>query len=76
MLDQIRDNIGLYVNHFLFEELDEYTIGIMENGIKSYLKELKVFEYELKTTILDKTNLKINLKYDDNYIDFYIGRPI
>ena len=73
-LNQIITNVSLYLNHFLFEILDEYTIDIMEKGIKSYLKELKIIDYKLKTTILDKTDVKINLQYDDNNIDFMIIR--
>ena len=73
-LNQIITNVSLYLNHFLFEILDEYTIDIMEKGIKSYLKELKIIDYKLKTTILDKTDVKINLQYDDHNIDFMISR--
>ncbi len=74
MLKKLMNDIPQYLNHFLFEILDEYTIGIMENGIKRYLKELKVDKYDLKTIILDKTNLRINLQYDNNNIDFILTR--
>lgn len=74
MLDQIRTNISIYLNNFLFEILDEYTIDIMEKGIKRYLKELRIFEYDLRTTIFDKTNIKMDLNYDDSMITFFISR--
>ena len=74
LLNQITTNISLYVSHFLFEILDEYTISVIEKGIKNYLIELKIIDYKLKTTILDKTDVKINLQYDDKNIDFMITR--
>ena len=74
MLDQIRMNVSLYINHFLFEVLDDYTIDIMETGIKTYLRELKIFDYKLRTTKLDKTNIKIQLRYDDKITDFMVSR--
>jgi hypothetical protein len=74
MLNQIMTNVSLYVNHFLFEILDEHTVNVMESGIKRYLKELRVFNYKLRITILDKTNVKIKLQYDDNNVDFYLGK--
>ena len=74
MLDQIRTNISFYINHFLFEILDDYTNDIMEKGIKTYLRELKIFDYKLITTKLDKSNVKIQLSYDDNITDFMVSR--
>jgi hypothetical protein len=74
MLDQIMTNVSLYINHFLFECLDEHTVNVMESGIKRYLKELRVFDYKLRTIILSKTDVKINLQYDNHNIDFYLGR--
>jgi len=74
MLDRIQTNISIFLNHFLFEILDDYTIAIMEKGIKDYLRELKIFEYKLRTMILDKNNIRINLNYDDKMLTFFIER--
>jgi len=74
MLDKMRTNISTFLSHFLFEILDEHTINVMENGIKSYLKQLKIYEYDLRTIILDGTNIRVNLSYDDKMLTFFISR--
>jgi hypothetical protein len=73
-LSQITTNISSFLDHFLFEILDEHTINVMENGIKSYLKELKIYEYNLTTMILDNANIRVNLNYDDKMLTFFVGR--
>jgi hypothetical protein len=73
-LSQITTNISSFLDHFLFEILDEHTINVMENGIKSYLKGLKIYEYNLTTMILDNANIRVNLNYDDKMLTFFVGR--
>ena len=73
-VEELTKGISKFLEYFLFEILDSTTIECIEHQLGQCMKILEVDDYSVKSTILDKTSLKINLIFDDNNIDFLLAR--
>ena len=76
-LDELTKGISKFLGYFIFERLDSTTMECIEQQIGNCLESknvgLEFSDYNIRSTILDKTTLKVNVQFDDNNLDFYLG---
>lgn len=73
-IDQLRKGISKFLECFIFEILDSITIECIEHQIGQFMKMSEIDDYSIKSTVFDSNNLKVNLKFDNNIIDFMLVR--
>jgi len=73
-IDELRKGISTFLEYFTFEIFDSTTTECLEHQIGEFMKMSEIDDYDIMSTVLDNDNLKINLIFDDNNIDFMIAR--
>ena len=74
-IEELTKGISKFLEYFLFELADQETLDYLEGQLKNILESeyVQLFDYKLRSMILDKTTLRVNLQFDNNNIDFYLG---
>ena len=73
-VDETITGISTFLQYCLYEIFDSTTIEFLEHQIGQCMKTCEIDDYSIRTTVLDRDSLRINLKFDEHDVNFFLAR--